>query len=312
MRQRAGGGWAKKKSCRAAARRYGGGVIQTPSDDDDISEFLRRPDDPGFGEKKKDIPGGLWQKCPACGAVIHELQLAENQRICPKCDHHFPIAARDRLVALCDDGSFQSMDDHLETVDSLGFKDYAAKVKKYRKSTGLNDAVLSGRGLIDKVPVLLAAMDFRFLGASMGSVAGEKITRAIEAATAEGKPVIVFSASGGARMHEGILSLMQMAKTSAALARHHDAGLAFISVLTHPTFGGVTASFATLGDLIIAEPGCMIGFAGPRVVKETTHQNLPAGFQTAEFLLEHGLIDFIVDRRQMRAKLSQVLGYVAR
>jgi acetyl-CoA carboxylase carboxyl transferase subunit beta len=285
-------------------------VIQPPSDDDDISEFLRRPDDPGFGEKKKDIPGGLWQKCPACGAVIHELQLAENQRICPKCDHHFPINARERLTSLCDAGTFQSMDDHLETVDSLGFKDYAAKVKKYQKSTGMNDAVLSGRGVIEKIPVLLAAMDFRFLGASMGSVAGEKITRAIEAATLEGKPVLVFSASGGARMHEGILSLMQMAKTSAALARHHDAGLGFISVLTHPTFGGVTASFATLGDLIIAEPGCMIGFAGPRVVKETTHQNLPAGFQTAEFMLEHGLVDFIVDRRQMRAKLAQVLGYL--
>jgi acetyl-CoA carboxylase carboxyl transferase subunit beta len=290
--------------------RYINGVIQPAAEDDDISEFLRRPDDPGFGEKKKDIPGGLWQKCPACGAVIHELQLAENQRICPKCDHHFPIEARARLMALCDAGSFASMDDHLQTVDALGFKDYAAKVAKYRKATGLNDAVLSGRGTIAGIQVLLAAMDFRFLGASMGSVAGEKITRAIEAATAENKPVIVFSASGGARMHEGILSLMQMAKTSAALARHHDAGLAFISVLTHPTFGGVTASFATLGDLILAEPGCMIGFAGPRVVKETTHQNLPAGFQTAEFMMEHGLVDFIVDRRQMRAKLAQVLGYV--
>jgi acetyl-CoA carboxylase carboxyl transferase subunit beta len=290
--------------------RYINGVIQPAAEDDDISEFLRRPDDPGFGEKKKDIPGGLWQKCPACGAVIHELQLAENHRICPKCDHHFPIEARARLMALCDAGSFASMDDHLQTVDALGFKDYAAKVAKYRKATGLNDAVLSGRGTITGIQVLLAAMDFRFLGASMGSVAGEKITRAIEAATVENKPVIVFSASGGARMHEGILSLMQMAKTSAALARHHDAGLAFISVLTHPTFGGVTASFATLGDLILAEPGCMIGFAGPRVVKETTHQNLPAGFQTAEFMMEHGLVDFIVDRRQMRAKLAQVLGYV--
>lgn len=287
-------------------------MIQPVPEDDDISEFLRRPDDPGFGEKKKDIPGGLWQKCPACGAVVHELQLAENQRICPKCDHHFPIPARDRLMALCDEGSFRSMDDHLETIDALGFKDYAAKVKKYRQSTGLNDAVLSGRGQISGIPLLFAAMDFRFLGASMGSVAGEKITRAIEAATVEGKPVIIFSASGGARMHEGILSLMQMAKTSAALARHHDAGLAFISVLTHPTFGGVTASFATLGDLIIAEPGCMIGFAGPRVVKETTHQNLPAGFQTAEFMMEHGLVDFIVDRREMRDRLTHVLGYLSR
>jgi len=300
----------QKNSRQAAPRRYGGGVTQPAAEDDDISEFLRRPDDPGFGEKKKDIPGGLWQKCPACGAVIHELQLAENQRICPKCAHHFPIEACERLLSLCDEGSFRSMDDHLQTVDSLGFKDYAAKVKKYRQTTGLNDAVLSGRGVISGIPVLLAAMDFRFLGASMGSVAGEKITRAIEAATAEGKPVIIFSASGGARMHEGILSLMQMAKTSAALARHHDAELAFISVLTHPTFGGVTASFATLGDLIVAEPGCMIGFAGPRVVKETTHQNLPAGFQTAEFMMEHGLVDFIVDRRQMRAKLAQVLGYL--
>lgn len=278
--------------------------------EDDFSEFLRRPDVVGFGEKKKDIPGGLWQKCPACGAVIHELQLEENLRICPKCDHHFAMTARERLVRLCDEGTFASMDDHLETVDSLGFKDYADKVKKYRKATGLNDAVLTGRGAIGGTAVLLAAMDFRFLGASMGSVAGEKITRSIEAATAEGKAVIVFSASGGARMHEGILSLMQMAKTSAALARHHDAGLAFISVLTHPTFGGVTASFATLGDLILAEPGCMIGFAGPRVVKETTHQNLPPGFQTAEFMMEHGLVDAIIDRRQMRAKLTQILNYI--
>ncbi len=286
-------------------------MIQSPPDDDDISEFLRRPEESGFGTKKKDIPGGLWQKCPACGAVVHELQLTENQRICPKCDHHFPIGAGERLAMLCDEDSFVPADDHLKTVDSLGFKDYAAKVEKYREATGLNDAVLSGRGRISGVPVWLAAMDFRFLGASMGSVAGERITRAIEAATTDGQPVIVFSASGGARMHEGILSLMQMAKTSAALARHHDAGLAFISVLTHPTFGGVTASFATLGDLILAEPGCMIGFAGPRVVKETTHQILPAGFQTAEFMLEHGLVDFIVDRRQMRARLSQVLAYVA-
>ncbi len=277
--------------------------------EDDIPEFLKTPDLSGLGEKKKDIPGGLWQKCPGCGAVVHELQLTENLRICPKCSHHFAITAPDRVLRLVDDGSFTSMDDHLESVNHLGFKDYSDKVTKYRKVTGLNDAVLTGRGSIESVPVLLAVMDFRFLGASMGSVVGEKITRAVEAATAERKPVLIFSASGGARMHEGILSLMQMAKTSGALARHHDAGLAFISILTHPTFGGVTASFATLGDLVIAEPGCMIGFAGPRVVKETTHQNLPPGFQTAEFMLEHGLVDFIVDRRQMRARLGQVLRY---
>lgn len=280
--------------------------------EDEFAEFLKKPDLRGLGEKKSNIPGGLWQKCPSCGAVVHELQLTENQRICPKCHHHFIITARERLTNLVDGGKFAPMDEHLATVDVLGFKDYGEKVKKYRKATGLNDAVLTGRGAILGTPVLLAAMDFRFLGASMGSVAGEKITRAIEAATAEGKAVIVFSASGGARMHEGIFSLMQMAKTSAALARHHDAGLAFISVLTHPTFGGVTASFATLGDLNLAEPGCMIGFAGPRVVKETTHQNLPPGFQTAEFMLEHGLVDFIVDRREMRDTLGRVLRYVSR
>lgn len=280
--------------------------------EDEFSEFLKKPDLKGLGEKKSNIPGGLWHKCPACGAVVHELQLTETLRTCPKCHHHFTINARERLIALVDNGAFESMDDDLETVDVLGFKDYGDKVKKYRRATGLNDAVLTGRGAIMGKPVLLAAMDFRFLGASMGSVAGEKITRAIEAATAEGKAVIIFSASGGARMHEGIFSLMQMAKTSAALARHHDAGLAFISVLTHPTFGGVTASFATLGDLNIAEPGCMIGFAGPRVVKETTHQNLPPGFQTAEFMVEHGLLDFIVDRREMRDTLGRVLRYVSR
>lgn len=279
--------------------------------EDEFSEFLKKPDLKGLGKKKSNIPGGLWQKCPGCGAVVHELQLVETLRTCPKCHHHFTITAKERLTTLVDNGEFVSMDDDLETVDVLGFKDYGEKVKKYRKATGLNDAVLTGRGAIHGTPVILGAMDFRFLGASMGSVAGEKITRAIETATAERKPVIIFSASGGARMHEGIFSLMQMAKTSAALARHHDAGLAYISVLTHPTFGGVTASFATLGDINIAEPGCMIGFAGPRVVKETTHQNLPPGFQTAEFMMEHGLLDFIVDRREMRATLGRLLRYVS-
>jgi acetyl-CoA carboxylase carboxyl transferase subunit beta len=279
-------------------------------DIDDTSDFLKVPDLSGLGDKKKDIPSGLWQKCSSCGAVIHELQLQENLRVCPKCDHHFSFNAMDRIKSLVDDGSFTSMDDHLLAVNALGFKDYDDKIKKYRKATGLNDAVLTGRAHVESSPAVFAIMDFRFLGASMGSVVGEKITRAIEVATKEKKAVIVISASGGARMHEGILSLMQMAKTSGALARHHDAGLAFISVLTHPTTGGVTASFATLGDLILAEPGCMIGFAGPRVVKETTHQNLPPGFQTAEFMLEHGLVDFIVHRRDLRAKLGQILRYL--
>jgi acetyl-CoA carboxylase carboxyl transferase subunit beta len=201
------------------------------------------------------------------------------------------------------------MDTQLDSVDSLGFKGYLDKVKAYQAKTGLQEAVVTGRATIEGIPVLLAIMDFRFLGASMGSVVGEKITRAIEAATAERKPVIVFSASGGARMHEGILSLMQMAKTSGALARHSQACLPYISVLTHPTTGGVTASFATLGDIIIAEPKCMIGFAGPRVVKETTHADLPPGFQTAEFMLQHGLVDQIVARKDMRPTLGKLLRY---
>jgi acetyl-CoA carboxylase carboxyl transferase subunit beta len=195
-------------------------------------------------------------------------------------------------------------------VNALGFKGYLDKVKAYQQKTGLTEAVVTGRATIEGIAVLVAIMDFRFLGASMGSVVGEKITRAIEAATAERKPVIVFSASGGARMHEGILSLMQMAKTSGALARHAEARLPYISVLTHPTTGGVTASFATLGDIIIAEPKCMIGFAGPRVVKETTHADLPPGFQTAEFMMQHGLVDMIVDRKDMRTTLAKVLRYM--
>jgi acetyl-CoA carboxylase carboxyl transferase subunit beta len=185
-------------------------------------------------------------------------------------------------------------------------------VKAYQEKTGLGEAVVTGRANIEGQPVLVAIMDFRFLGASMGSVVGEKITRAIETATKEKKPVIVFSASGGARMHEGILSLMQMAKTSGALARHSEAGCGYISVLTHPTTGGVTASYATLGDVILAEPKCMIGFAGPRVVKETTHADLPPGFQTAEFMMEHGLVDIIVARKDMRATLSKIVGYMSK
>ncbi len=262
-----------------------------------------------LGEKKKDMPEGLWIKCPSCGESLFQEALLKNLRVCTQCDYHFTISAPERLASLVDDGSFQEMDTQLDSVDSLGFKGYLDKVKAYQAKTGLQEAVVTGRATIEGVPVLLAIMDFRFLGASMGSVVGEKITRAIEAATAERKPVIVFSASGGARMHEGILSLMQMAKTSGALARHSQACLPYISVLTHPTTGGVTASFATLGDIIIAEPKCMIGFAGPRVVKETTHADLPPGFQTAEFMLQHGLVDQIVARKDMRPTLGKLLKY---
>jgi acetyl-CoA carboxylase carboxyl transferase subunit beta len=262
-----------------------------------------------LGEKKKDMPEGLWIKCPSCGESLFQEALLKNLRVCTQCDYHFTISAPERLASLVDDNSFQEMDTQLDSVDSLGFKGYLDKVKAYQAKTGLQEAVVTGRATIEGIPVLLAIMDFRFLGASMGSVVGEKITRAIEAATAERKPVIVFSASGGARMHEGILSLMQMAKTSGALARHSQACLPYFSVLTHPTTGGVTASFATLGDIIIAEPKCMIGFAGPRVVKETTHADLPPGFQTAEFMLQHGLVDQIVARKDMRPTLGKLLRY---
>lgn len=265
-----------------------------------------------LGEKKQDMPEGLWTKCPSCGESLFEQTLARNLRVCTNCGYHFTISSGERISSLVDEGTFVEMDLNLDSVDALGFKGYVDKVKAYQNKTGLKEAVVTGRANIENVPVLLAVMDFRFLGASMGSVVGEKITRAIEAATAEGKAVIVFSASGGARMHEGILSLMQMAKTSGALARHAEAGLPYISVLTHPTTGGVTASFATLGDIILAEPKCMIGFAGPRVVKETTHADLPPGFQTAEFMKQHGLVDKIVERKDMRSVISGLLSYISK
>jgi len=271
--------------------------------------FFKKRTISDLGEKKKDMPEGLWIKCPSCGESLFQEALVKNLRVCTNCDYHFTISAPERLASLVDEGSFEEMDTQLDSVDALGFKGYLDKVKAYQTKTGLQEAAVTGRASIEGTPVLLAIMDFRFLGASMGSVVGEKITRAIETATAERKPVIVFSASGGARMHEGILSLMQMAKTSGALARHSEARLPYFSVLTHPTTGGVTASFATLGDIIIAEPTCMIGFAGPRVVKETTHADLPPGFQTAEFMLKHGLVDQIVARKDMRGTLGKLLKY---
>jgi acetyl-CoA carboxylase carboxyl transferase subunit beta len=263
-----------------------------------------------LGEKKKDMPEGLWVKCPSCGESLYEQALAKNLRVCNHCGHHFTLNSEERIAALVDEGSFEEIDANLDSVNPLGFKDYLGKVQAYQAKTGLTEAVVTGRSRIDGISVVLAIMDFRFLGASMGSVVGEKITRAIELATREKCAVIIFSASGGARMHEGILSLMQMAKTCGALARHGQANLPYISVLTHPTTGGVTASFATVGDLILAEPKCMIGFAGPRVVKETTHSDLPPGFQTAEFMKEHGLVDIIVPREKMRETLAKVLKYV--
>jgi len=263
-----------------------------------------------FSKKKREMPEGLWQKCPECGAVIHELDLSQRFRVCGGCGHHFVMNSRERIEMLVDQGSFEEIDAKLQSVNVLDFKGYTDKIKSNQEKTGMKDAIVTGRATFGGHRAVIAVMDFRFLGASMGSVVGEKITRAIETATAERCGVIVISASGGARMHEGILSLMQMAKTSGALARQSAARLPYISVLTHPTTGGVTASFATLGDVIIAEPKCMIGFAGPRVVKETTHQNLPEGFQTAEFMLEHGLVDKITPRGEMRDTLTQLLRFM--
>ncbi|MEM6820367.1 MAG: acetyl-CoA carboxylase, carboxyltransferase subunit beta [Verrucomicrobiota bacterium] len=263
--------------------------------------------------RKKEIPEGLWTKCPHCGEVLFHKELESQLRTCPDCDHHMHISAHERLIALCDEGSFEEMDDNMQAVDTLKFKalkSYKDKINRYRKLTGLNDSVIRGTGALDGKTCSLAVMDFRFAAGSMGSVAGEKITRAIELGAAKKYPVIIFCASGGARMEEGIFSLMQMAKTSAALAKLKEVGMPYISVLTNPTTGGVSASFATLGDLIIAEPKAMIGFAGPRVIKETTRQELPEGFQTAEFLNEHGLVDRIVDRKEMRHTLIRVLSYL--
>ncbi len=274
--------------------------------------IFKRPALKTQGGRKREMPQGLWQKCPGCSEVVHEIELAQNDRVCPKCDYHFPQSAKERLEHLLDPESFTEHDADLRSIDTLRFQGMAAykeRLRKYQDSTGLVDAVLSGDGMIEGYKVAIAVMDFSFLAATMGSVVGERITRIIEYGTANRCAVIIVSASGGARMYEGMLSLMQMAKTSGALARHAAERLPYISVLTNPTTAGVMASFASLGDVIIAEPRSMVGFAGPRVIKETTHQDLPEGFQTAEFLEEHGLIDLIVHRKKLRSQISQLLTY---
>lgn len=272
--------------------------------------IFRRPTYSTVGAKKKDIPAGLWTKCPETGEIVYNKELEENWMVVRKSGYHFPLQARRRVALLIDEGTFVEHDASLGSKDPLSFVDnkpYPERIAASQKKTGEKDAVVSGMGELHGLPVSLAVMDFAFNGGSMGSVVGEKITRAIERATAAKAPVIVVSASGGARMQEGILSLMQMAKTSAALARHSEAGLPFISVLTNPTMAGVMASFASLGDVIIAEPKALIGFAGPRVVKETTQSDLPEGFQTSEFLLAHGLLDQIVNRLEMKDRLYSLL-----
>lgn len=265
--------------------------------------------------KKKDIPSNLWTKDPVSGEMIYNKQIEENMMVVPKSGYHFPLNAPDRIKSIIDEGTFEECDANLISLDPLKFKgtsSYIEKLEQNQKKTKLKDAVVSGVGKMNGISVSIAAMDFRFLGASMGSVVGEKITRTIERAVEKKIPVIIIAASGGARMYEGILSLMQMAKTSAALARLAELKIPYISVLTNPTMAGVMASFASLGDIIIAEPGALIGFAGPRVIKETTRADLPKGFQTSEFLLQHGLIDQIVDRRELRNRLTALLKAIYR
>jgi acetyl-CoA carboxylase carboxyl transferase subunit beta len=263
-------------------------------------------------EKKVKIPEGLWVKCDNCKEIIYKKEIDKNLKVCPKCNYHFRITARERLDLVVDDGSFVELDAGLAPKDFLEFKDtvkYKDKLKASQSGTGLRDAIISGEATISGYPVALAVLDFGFMGGSMGSVVGEKICRTAENAEEKGIPLIVFSSSGGARMQEGIVSLMQMAKTSAAIARLGRKGVPFISVLTDPTFGGVSASFSSLGDLILAEPKSLIGFAGPRVIEQTIKKPLPEGFQRAEFQLEHGQVDMIVDRKHMKDTLTRILEF---
>jgi acetyl-CoA carboxylase carboxyl transferase subunit beta len=272
--------------------------------------FLKKPKLGGSKSRKKEIPEGLWVKCPKCSNMLYDKELDENLKVCQRCQHHFPIGARERIHSLVETCSFQEMDAEMSSVDILQFPSYGEKISGYQKSTGFKDAVITGVGKIGTHKVALGVMDFSFLGGSMGSVVGEKLTRLIEIGTEKTMPVIIISTSGGARMYEGMFSLMQMAKTCGALAYHARNKLPYISVLTHPTYAGVMASYASVGDLIISEPGAMIGFAGPRVIKDTTQSELPEGFQTAEFLLEHGLVDSIVPRKELKERLTFYLDFM--
>ena len=285
----------------------------TPPPTDKAATLPKKPRMGGGKSKKRDIPEGLWTKCPKCGTMVFDKELDENLKVCPKCSHHFPIGSRERIHSLVETCTFEEMDAKMTRADALSFTGvatYTSKLEAHQKRTSLKDAVVTGLCKIGEHRAALGVMDFSFLGGSMGAVVGEKLTRLIERATEKGLPVIIISSSGGARMYEGMFSLMQMAKTAAALAYHAQQCLPFISVLTHPTTAGVMASYASLGDLILAEPGAMIGFAGPRVIKDTTQAELPAGFQTAEFLLDRGLIDAIVQRTEMKQQLIEYLNFL--
>jgi acetyl-CoA carboxylase carboxyl transferase subunit beta len=273
----------------------------------------RKPIASATAEKPSRVPEGLWIKCPGCAQLIYKNDLEQNLNVCPKCAHHFRIGAAERLRALLDDGKYTEHFANLTSTDPLQFTDtkpYRERLQKTVQSTGMKDACVVATGTLDGLGVVVAAMEYQFIGGSMGVVVGEKITRGIEMAIERRQPALIVSCSGGARMMEGALSLMQMAKVSAALARLDRARLPFISILTDPTTGGVTASFAMLGDLNIAEPRALIGFAGPRVIEQTIRQKLPEGFQRSEFLLDHGMLDLVVDRRDMKAVLSRALRFM--
>ncbi|MDD5614290.1 MAG: acetyl-CoA carboxylase, carboxyltransferase subunit beta [Candidatus Omnitrophica bacterium] len=261
--------------------------------------------------RKKDIPAGLWSKCPSCGDILFKKKIEENLKTCTKCDYHFTLTSAERIDLLADKGSFQETDSGLSSADPLNFqgsKDYKEKIKSEQEKTGMPDAVITGKAQINSIDVMLGVTDSNFMMGSMGSVLGEKISRLVERSIQERLPVIIVSGSGGgARMQEGMFSLMQMAKTSAALSKAKEAKIPYISILTNPTMAGVLASFASLGDIIIAEPRALIGFTGPRVIEQTIRQKLPAGFQTSEFLLEHGLIDLIVHRKELKTNLTKLL-----
>ena len=260
--------------------------------------------------EKRELPEGLWTKCENCGEIIHKSQLELNLWTCHKCNYHFRITSREYIDILIDRGTFKEMDKKIRSVDVLNFidtKPYKDRLKEAMKNTGLNEAIVTGTGKMNGIPVVIGVMDFRFIGGSMGSVVGEKVARAIEKSLKTKNPLVIVSASGGARMMESALSLMQMAKTSAMLTKLSEAGTPYISILTDPTTGGVTASYAMLGDINIAEPGALIGFAGPRVIKQATGKDLPEGFQRSEFLLEHGFIDLIVHRKELKNKVVQIL-----
>lgn len=269
--------------------------------------WLRRPK---YGSvQRREMPAGIWDKCPRCRNLIYRKELERNLMVCPKCGYHHRLSAVERLEITLDEGVFQEYDASVTSTDPLGFEGYGAKLAEARAKTGQAEAVLTGEGTIDQRHTVVAALDFNFMGGSMGSAVGEKIARAAERARERRLPLVIFSASGGARMQEGVLSLMQLAKTSAAIGRLHDAGLPYLSVLCDPTTGGVTASFAFLGDVILAEPGALIGFAGRRVIEQTIRRKLPDDFQTAEFCLQKGLIDMVVPRTEMRPMLARLLTF---